>query len=98
MGLSVMPKENVGEDSSGQNEAVLRALVRERLANGGSHLYAEAVEIFDRWLLIQVLRHTAGNQLRAAQLLGITRGCLRKKIHKLGIKISRSVEPLEARP
>ncbi|HSQ54546.1 MAG TPA: helix-turn-helix domain-containing protein, partial [Gemmata sp.] len=37
------------------------------------------------------LRHTGGNQLQAARILGITRGSLRTKIRALGIKIDRSI-------
>jgi two-component system nitrogen regulation response regulator GlnG len=45
----------------------------------------------ERLLLTAVLRHTAGNQVQAARILGITRGSLRTKIRALGIKIGRSV-------
>jgi two-component system, NtrC family, response regulator AtoC len=38
-----------------------------------------------------VLRHTGGNQLQAARILGITRGSLRTKIRALGISIARAV-------
>jgi two-component system nitrogen regulation response regulator GlnG len=45
----------------------------------------------ERQVLTQVLRHTAGNQLQAAQLLGITRNSLRHKLRALGITIERAV-------
>jgi len=45
----------------------------------------------ERLLLTRVLRHTGGNQLQAAKLLGITRGSLRTKLRELGITIARSV-------
>jgi len=45
----------------------------------------------ERQLLTAVLRHTDGNQLRAAKILGITRGSLRTKIRALGITIERAV-------
>ena len=45
----------------------------------------------ERSLLTRVLRHTGGNQVQAAKLLGITRGSLRTKIRTLGIQIGRSV-------
>ena len=34
----------------------------------------------EREVLVRVLRHTDGNQLQAARILGITRGSLRNKI------------------
>ena len=45
----------------------------------------------EREVLVRVLQHTAGNQLQAARILGITRGSLRNKIRTLGISIARSV-------
>jgi two-component system nitrogen regulation response regulator GlnG len=37
------------------------------------------------------LQTTAGNQSKAAKILGITRGSLRNKTHTLGIKIDQVV-------
>jgi two-component system nitrogen regulation response regulator GlnG len=45
----------------------------------------------EREVLVRVLKHTEGNQLQAARILGITRGSLRNKIRSLGIGIGRSV-------
>jgi two-component system nitrogen regulation response regulator GlnG len=46
----------------------------------------------DRILLPIVLHFTQGNQLQAAQLLGIARQTLRLKIREMGLNITRSVE------
>jgi two-component system nitrogen regulation response regulator GlnG len=62
-----------------------------RIAAGTENLYAESLERMEREVLVRVLRHTDGNQLQAARLLGITRGSLRNKIRTLGITIARSV-------
>jgi len=45
----------------------------------------------EREVLMRVLQHTAGNQLQATKLLGITRGSLRNKIRTLGINIGRDI-------
>jgi two-component system nitrogen regulation response regulator GlnG len=69
-----------------------------RIAANSENLYAESLERMEREVLIRVLRYTAGNQLQAARILGITRGSLRNKIRTLGISIARSVwsdDPLE---
>jgi two-component system nitrogen regulation response regulator GlnG len=65
--------------------------VAERLAAGTENLHAETVELMERELLLRVLRHTQGNQVKAARILGITRGSVRTKIKALGISIERSV-------
>ncbi|MBU0670042.1 MAG: nitrogen regulation protein NR(I), partial [Alphaproteobacteria bacterium] len=52
-------------------------------------LYHAALAEFERPLLEHALRETEGNQLRAAQLLGINRNTLRKKIGELGIEPER---------
>jgi two-component system nitrogen regulation response regulator GlnG len=65
--------------------------VRERLDSGSEDLYAEALASMERQVLTIVLRHTAGNQVQAARILGITRGSLRNKIRALRITIGRSV-------
>jgi two-component system nitrogen regulation response regulator GlnG len=62
-----------------------------RIAAGSEELYAEALERMEREVLVRVLRHTGGNQLQAARILGITRGSLRTKIRALGITINREV-------
>jgi len=63
----------------------------ERLQAGSTDLYAEALTAMERQLLTRVLRHTGGNQLQAAQILGITRNSLRYKLRALGITIARAV-------
>jgi len=40
----------------------------------------------ERELVIEALRETQGNQVRAARLLGITRATLRKRVDKFGIR------------
>ena len=66
--------------------------VADRIAAGTEDLYAECVERMEREVVAQVLRHTNGNQLQAARILGITRGNLRKKIRTHGISINTSIE------
>lgn len=49
------------------------------------HLYDEALAAFERPLFVHALASTRGNQLRAAQLLGINRNTLRKRLGELAI-------------
>jgi DNA-binding NtrC family response regulator len=69
----------------------LSALIKTRLASGSENLYSDALEFMERYVVTSVLQSTAGNQSKAAKLLGITRGSLRNKTHTLGIKIGQVV-------
>jgi two-component system response regulator AtoC len=62
-----------------------------RIGAGTEDLYAEALALMEREVLVRVLRHTGGNQVQASRILGITRGSLRTKIKTLNIVIERSV-------
>ena len=65
--------------------------IRDRIAAGTGELYAEALELMEREVLVRVLQHTGGNQVQSSRILGITRGSLRHKIRALGITIGRSI-------
>jgi two-component system nitrogen regulation response regulator GlnG len=65
--------------------------IAERLEAGSRELYAECLATMERQLLTRTLERTGGNQLRAAELLGITRGSLRHKLRSLGLTIERGV-------
>ncbi|MBS0477628.1 MAG: sigma-54-dependent Fis family transcriptional regulator [Proteobacteria bacterium] len=56
-------------------------------------IYDSALAAFERPLFITVLQRTGGNQLRAAQVLGINRNTLRKRLHELGIDPLDIVRP-----
>ncbi len=50
-----------------------------------SGLYQYVMEMVERPMIQLTLEHTDGNQCKAADLLGINRNTLRKKISSLGI-------------
>ncbi|MBF0124313.1 MAG: nitrogen regulation protein NR(I), partial [Magnetococcales bacterium] len=52
-------------------------------------LYDQIIQQVERPLLTKILRETGGNQFRAANLLGINRNTLRKKIHVLNLQIKK---------
>jgi two-component system nitrogen regulation response regulator GlnG len=51
------------------------------------------LEQVERPLIRFVLEKTRGNQVRAADILGINRNTLRKKIQELGIEVKRDLNP-----
>ncbi len=55
-------------------------------------LHAAVVAAVERPLIELILEQTGGNQLRAADLLGINRNTLRKKITSLGIAMPRGAK------
>ncbi|HEX8057392.1 MAG TPA: sigma-54 dependent transcriptional regulator [Novosphingobium sp.] len=63
--------------------AVTRWLAEVRPVSGT--VYDAALAAFERPLFVEVLRDTGGNQLRAAQQLGINRNTLRKRLGELAI-------------
>ncbi len=52
-------------------------------------LYARILREIERPLIAVTLEATGGNQIRAAQVLGLNRNTLRKKIRELGIAVVR---------
>jgi two-component system nitrogen regulation response regulator GlnG len=70
----------------------LQRIIDSSLRVGSNNLYAESLASFERYLLTRVLRETDGNQSKAAEILGITRGTLRQKIRTLGISIGQVVK------
>ena len=52
-------------------------------------IYDRVLEQVERPLIRFVLEKTRGNQVRAADILGINRNTLRKKIGELGISIKK---------
>ncbi len=76
-------------DQSGRE---LPDLVDRLLGDNATDLYAEGVAYAERYLLVRVLRETEGNQSRAAEILGITRGKLRDRIATYNIKLESGVK------
>jgi len=87
----------MGAKSAGTQEASLEALVDtklracftniDKLDKGDIH--AMVLEQVERPLLRLILEKTRWNQVKAADILGINRNTLRKKIHELGIELKR---------
>lgn len=84
--LTGQPKPPISESRS----SCLDSFIHRRITDGSTSLYADVQAETDRLVLQAVMRHTNGNQLRAAEMLGITRTRLRNKLRALGMPTSRS--------
>jgi nitrogen regulation protein NR(I) len=69
----------------------LDRLIEDGIQAADERLYAGILETVRRKLITRALEETGGNQLRAAKLLGITRGTLRSELRALGISVTRHV-------
>ena len=67
-------------------DRVLRAFCRSYPAACGEGLYQHVSALVDRSLVHAALERSGGCQVRAAELLGISRNTLRRKMRALGIR------------
>ena len=83
--------EPIGGQVSGADGGFsFEEFILRRLKEGTTTLSAEVHQQLDRLLLPLALRHTRGNQVQAARVLGISRQTLRAKTRELGLTISES--------
>ena len=94
-----MDQPSIGSPASGEGELSLSEMVERHLAalfrEYGSSLpppglYHRILAEVEKPLIASCLGATRGNQLKAAELLGLNRNTLRDKIRKLDIKVIRS--------
>lgn len=81
-----------GETREALAIAVAHWLAANKPADGA--VYHSALAAFEKPLMEHALSETSGNQVRAAQLLGINRNTLRKRLGELGIQADRFSKPL----
>ncbi len=70
-------------------EAKFGEFVRAMKASSSRSLYSTLIQAVERPLIELALRETHGNQIQAAQLLGLNRNTLRKKILECKISVKR---------
>ncbi|MBI5695688.1 MAG: sigma-54-dependent Fis family transcriptional regulator [Nitrospirae bacterium] len=68
-------------------EERIRCYIKKTGKLGTDDLYASVIALVERPLIISALIETNYNQLKAAELLGINRNTLRKKVAELGIPL-----------
>ena len=87
--------DRLGEiETKGLAQTVEQRLATYFTAHAGSlpaaGLYERVLKEVERPLIALTLQATRGNQIRAAEVLGLNRNTLRKKIRKLDIPVVRS--------
>ena len=90
---TVAPGE-IAEDKSGSlSQSVERHLAAYFSAHGGglppAGLYLRVLQEIERPLIALTLKATRGNQVRTADLLGLNRNTLRKKIRDIHVTVTR---------
>ncbi len=77
------------EDKKLSFEQAVKELEDFFISHNEKELYKFILAAVERPLIESVLNRTGGNQLKAAEILGINRNTLRAKIRKLGIEITK---------
>ena len=94
----IIKKELLKQIETGEQDLPLPDIIRKYMqtyfmSHGdvlpSSGIYDRLMPLFERPLLEVTLEATEGNQIKAANLLGINRNTLRKKISELGIECSK---------
>jgi two-component system nitrogen regulation response regulator GlnG len=76
-------------------ESRLKALIKKGPTAKKSRLYDTLLKEFERPLITLALKETNGNQIQAADILGLNRNTLRKKIQELKISVKSIKTPPE---
>ena len=75
------------------DQGALMAFVTAAIARGETDVYRRALEHFDRLLVFSALRHTGGQQNRAAEILGLSRATVRAKLRNLQLSVAKVLAP-----
>lgn len=86
VGAFAVPKQQKKEPLSDCVSNALEQYFAQLDGHGGQDLYRLVIEEVERPLFTSVMQHMGGNQTRAAELLGISRSTLRKKLALYGIE------------
>lgn len=89
--------ENIEEKDNYSLEESVGIYLRKYFSNTNgnyptSGLYEEMLRKFEKPLLRLTLEATNGNQIKAAEILGVNRNTLRKKLRELDIEVVRNVK------
>ncbi len=94
-------KDNAGQEKEGELAAAFRHHLARYFSNGegilpATNLHRTIVAEVERPLIAMTLDATGGNQLKSAQILGLNRNTLRKKIRSHDIRILKRYRKTDA--
>ncbi len=84
-------KIDIADEMLAADSSEIVNFVDRRIDSGSHDVYTETLAMMEAKVISRVLSVTEGNQSKAAEILGITRGSLRTKIRSLGIVIEQVV-------
>ena len=92
-------RPRAGRDGGHEGESLMESVDRHIAQYFAAHkealpaagLYGRVLREIERPLIQRTLAATRGNQVKAAEVLGLNRNTLRKKIKELGVQVSRAV-------
>ncbi|WP_437185920.1 sigma-54-dependent transcriptional regulator [Planctomicrobium sp. SH668] len=88
---ATLPPEGNEDDGEFHPTIQLQEFVESRLLQGTTDLYAETLEVMERYLFTKVLQETGGNQTKTSEILGITRGKVRDRIAAFNISFGKKI-------
>ncbi|MBX9681240.1 MAG: sigma-54 dependent transcriptional regulator [Gemmataceae bacterium] len=67
----------------------LPAVIRQALAEQGGRVHETVIGAVERLLFAETLRHSRGNQAKAAEILGLNRATLRHRLRSLNLTVDK---------
>ena len=89
--VAAIPPSDAFAPGSTEKKQTRGAQVLVQLFTGDAGLYNRILREVEKPLIEQTLDATRGNQIRAAEVLGLNRNTLRKKIRDLDIEVIRGL-------
>lgn len=92
MNQASIPQQNKARDASLESylELKMEEFVKGMRNGSAKNLHPILISAVERPLITSALRETRGNQIQAAELLGLNRNTLRKKIVNLRIPLKQT--------